>query len=66
MKHQDALARLVVQASDHGQVILASHSEPLIRAIRSEGDATEIHLKKSFGEIGAPGVDAPRWRWPKR
>ncbi len=61
-----ALARLVVQASGHGQVVLVSHSEPLIRAIRNEGDATEIHLEKSFGETGASGVDVPRWQWPKR
>ncbi|WP_245308778.1 AAA family ATPase [Aurantimonas sp. 22II-16-19i] len=61
-----ALARLVGQDSDHGQVVLVSHSEPLIRAIRNEGDATEIHLEKSFGETGASGVDVPRWQWPKR
>ena len=61
-----ALARLVVHASRNGQVVLVSHSEALIRAIQSEGDATEIRLEKSFGETGAPDLEAPRWAWPKR
>jgi predicted ATPase len=61
-----ALARLVVQASGYGQVVLVTHSEALIQAIRSEGGATEIRLEKSFGETEVPDCDAPPWIWPKR
>lgn len=60
------LAQLLVLASHRCQIILVSHSEPLIGALRDQGGIEEIRLEKSFGETSASDLDAPRWLWPKR
>ncbi|KAB0678130.1 AAA family ATPase [Aureimonas leprariae] len=60
------LARLLASASANCRIVLVSHSEMLIDALREEGGIKEIRLEKSFGETGAPDVDPPRWIWPKR
>ncbi len=60
-----SLARLLAAASRRCQVVIVSHSEALIAALRAERP-DEIRLEKSFGETRAPDGDAPRWTWPKR
>ncbi|MFT8246999.1 AAA family ATPase [Roseomonas sp. BN140053] len=61
-----SLARLLARASRRCQVVVVSHSEPLIDALREAGVIEEVRLEKSFGETGAPGVEAPGWDWPRR
>lgn len=61
-----ALARLLANASRRGQVVVVSHNQALIDALLADGDAASVQLLKDFGETVAPGLDAPRWVWPKR
>ena len=61
-----ALARLLVDSSRSCQIVVVSHNEALVGAIRTEGGAEEIRLEKSWGETIAPHLDARRWVWPKR
>jgi predicted ATPase len=61
-----ALARLLAASSRHCQIVVVSHNEALIGALRSEGDASSVRLHKELGETVAPDLDAPRWAWPKR
>jgi predicted ATPase len=60
------LARLLRRASRACRIVVVSHNAALIAAIGQEGEAGEIRLEKSFGETTAPGVEPPRWEWPKR
>ncbi|GGD85521.1 hypothetical protein GCM10011390_00120 [Aureimonas endophytica] len=62
----EPLAELLAVASRRGQIAIVTHSEALLAALRTGGAAAEIRLEKSFGETGAPDLDAPRWTWPKR
>jgi predicted ATPase len=62
------LARLVARASAHSQLIVVSHSESFVTALRAEG-ALVHELEKSFGEtrvVGLGSLDGPAWQWPKR
>ena len=61
-----SLAHLLATASRRGQVVVVSHSEALINALRSESDTASVQLHKNFGETVAPNLDPPRWVWPKR
>ncbi|MBI3985505.1 MAG: AAA family ATPase [Lentisphaerae bacterium] len=63
-----ALARLVAQASRRTQVLVVSHSAPLIEAFGRFGGQT-IRLVKELGETRVDGLkelDAPSWHWPPR
>lgn len=60
------LAELLRSASQHGQIVLVSHNEALIKAIRSRNEVQEIQLEKSFGETNVRDVRVPNWAWPKR
>jgi predicted ATPase len=60
-----ALARLLSKAAASAQIVVVSHSEPLVEALRSEANATEILLEKDFGETRASG-DGGKWVWPSR
>ena len=62
----DALARLLVRASRHTQIVVVSHSERLIERLRVEGRVREIALSKRLGETRVADLDPPRWVWPKR
>jgi len=62
----DALARLLRKAAEKCQVIVVSHSEPLVTALGQDERAVEILLEKDFGETQVSGASAPRWDWPKR
>ena len=61
-----SLARLLVEASRNGQIVVVSHNEALIAAIDREGYAVSVRLQKEFGETVAPDADRPSWIWPKR
>ena len=60
------LGRLIAQAAQRSQVIVVSHSHPLIAALDSGGGATRIVLEKRFGETVVADVDPPSWTWPAR
>lgn len=60
------LARLLSAAARSCQIVVVSHNEALIGALREERGTDTIRLEKSFGETLAPDCDAPRWVWPKR
>lgn len=64
-----ALARLILQASDQTQLIVVSHSQPLIVALEQHGKCRRLHLEKTFGETvlaGATRFNTPKWEWPRR
>ena len=58
------LARLIGRASARSQVIVVSHAQALVTALRGEG-AREIVLEKQLGETLVDDETAP-WRWPSR
>jgi predicted ATPase len=62
----EALARLLVEASRRSQIVLVSHSERLIAALRQTRGLHEIALSKRLGETQIEDQDAPHWVWPKR
>lgn len=64
-----ALARLIVAVSQRSQIVVVSHSQPLIAALVESGKCNRLHLEKSFGETmlsGATLFNTPRWQWPAR
>ncbi len=63
-----ALARLIAKASERSQVIVVTHSTPLINAL-AEAGCNSITLEKRFGEtsvMGANEIKKPTWHWPSR
>ena len=60
------LARLLAHASHRCQIVVVSHNEALIDALRAGSGMGEIRLGKEFGETATPALAAPRWTWPKR
>jgi predicted ATPase len=68
------LARLISDAAAHSQIIVVSHSRPLMDALgraAEDGGAeiSTIELSKDFGEtriVGQDLFDQPSWHWPKR
>ena len=68
------LAQLIAGAAASSQIIVVSHSEPLISALRhATGPAgtalSAIELTKEFGAtriLGQQPLDEPPWHWPKR
>jgi predicted ATPase len=64
-----ALARLIAYAAGRTQLIVVSHSQPLIQALEQNPCCKRLHLEKSFGETklaGATRFDTPKWEWPRR
>jgi predicted ATPase len=64
-----ALARLVAQASGRTQVLVVSHSAPLIQAFERLTGAQTLRLVKELGETRVDGLaelDQPPWHWPPR
>lgn len=62
----DALGRLIRKASEACQIIVVTHSERLVAALRGNEDTHEFLLEKDFGETEARNVSAPQWVWPSR
>ena len=64
-----ALARLIAHAAEQTQLIVVSHSQPLIESLGDDRKCNRLHLEKSFGETrlaSATQFDTPKWEWPKR
>jgi predicted ATPase len=64
-----ALARLIARAAERSQLIVVSHAESLIAALREQRDCHSITLDKTLGETRAVGLrelDRPAWHWPPR
>lgn len=64
-----ALGRLISAAAMKTQIIVVSHSQPLIDALTENSDCRRLHLQKSFGETtlsDATLFNTPRWQWPPR
>lgn len=69
-----ALAHLLVTAADRTQVVVVTHSLPLVRAIEAAAADVDVswrsvELTKEFGETKVAGqrvLDRPAWTWPKR
>jgi predicted ATPase len=64
-----ALARLILRAANHTQIVVVSHAQTLIEALAGEPLCHRLHLHKDFGETvleGATLFTAPKWNWPAR
>ncbi len=64
-----ALARLIIAAANETQIVVDSHAQPLIDALRAEPACTRLHLLKAFGETTLEAsnlFNAPKWIWPSR
>lgn len=62
----EPLARQIVAAAAHSQVIVVSHAAALVDAIAKTRGATRIELVKEEGETKVAGrrhVDEPAWKW---
>ena len=70
--HRDLLAplaRLIGRASTATQIVVVSHSEPLIRTLREQRGTQLVELIKDFGETRVAGLgqfDGPAWQWGNR
>ncbi|MGO2749633.1 MAG: AAA family ATPase [Pseudoclavibacter sp.] len=61
------LAGLIRRASEQTQVIVVTHSQPLVDGLRD--DANVIELEKEGGATSIRGqlmFEGPQWVWPKR
>lgn len=64
-----ALARLIVAAAAHTQIIVVSHAEDLVEILAASPLCTRLHLQKDFGETTVQGLtplNKPKWNWPSR
>ncbi|OZM71838.1 ATP-binding protein [Amycolatopsis antarctica] len=69
-----SLAELIAAASTGAQIILVSHSVPLVRAVEAAAEHTgtrtgTVTLAKEFGDTVVEGqgvLDRPAWHWPAR
>jgi predicted ATPase len=63
------LARLIIAASEHSQLIIVSHARILIDSLSEAPQCRSLHLEKSFGETvlsDATLFNRPTWQWPSR
>jgi predicted ATPase len=63
------LARLILAAAQHTQIIVVSHAQHLIGLLTAEPICTHLQLLKSFGETtveGSSSFNKPKWSWPAR
>jgi len=64
-----ALASLIATAAEHSQIIVVTHSEPLVAALQETADLHTLRLTKELGETRIEGqnlLDQPPWHWPRR
>jgi predicted ATPase len=62
-----ALARAIGDASARAQVIVVTHSDALIGALKADFPCHEIRLRKELGEtLAETDAEPGRWTWPKR
>lgn len=60
-----ALAGLIINASEVGQVVTVSHNRTLVSSLLG-ADAELVELYKDTGETFVEGNNIPRWTWPPR
>lgn len=64
-----ALARLIAQAAQRGQVWVVSHASRLTAALEEHEGCHTVQLEKALGQTGVAGqglLDRPAWHWPER
>jgi predicted ATPase len=64
-----ALARLIIAAAAHTQIIVVSHAQLLIESLAEASLCTRLHLVKDLGETAIEGTTAfnkLKWVWPAR
>jgi predicted ATPase len=61
-----ALGRLLVKAARACQIIVVTHSDPLVAALRQDDRVEEFVLEKDFGETKVRDGFSPKWVWPSR
>ena len=64
-----ALARLIINASQHTQVWVVSHAHRLIAALQQDPECNCIVLEKNLGQtevVGQRLLDQPAWYWPDK
>jgi predicted ATPase len=64
-----ALARLILAAAEHTQIIVVSHAPQLIEVLTAAPPCIRLHLVKELGETtleGATLFNQPKWVWPAR
>lgn len=64
-----ALARLILTAAGHTQIIVVSHAQLLIEPLAGASSCTRLHLVKDFGETAIEGTtffNKLKWAWPAR
>ena len=64
-----ALARLILAAAAHTQIIVVSHAQKLIEILTAAPLCMRLHLVKGFGETTVEGTtlfNKPKWDWPAR
>jgi predicted ATPase len=71
-----ALARLIAKAAERSQVVVVSHSVPLIDALQQRPECHTIAVTKKLGETTVLGNEdegewaarerRPQWHWPVR
>jgi predicted ATPase len=64
-----ALAALIAGAAERSQIVVVTHSEPLVAALQGASDVHTVRLTKELGEtriVGQGLLDEPPWHWPPR
>jgi predicted ATPase len=61
-----ALARLIIAAAAHTQIVVVTHAAALISALACAAETTQIVLEKDLGETIVRGDERPAWNWPSR
>ena len=64
-----ALARLILTAAEHAQILVVSHAPTLIEALAPAPLCTHLRLMKSLGETlleGTTHFNKTKWNWPPR
>ena len=64
-----ALARLILAAASHAQIIVVSHASALVEQLSKAPLCTHLHLVKAFGETTVQRANLfsrQKWNWPAR
>lgn len=62
-----SLAALIEIAAQQTQVVVVSHAEPLVRALRESASIIELERVGATTSVrGALPLEGPHWVWPKR
>jgi len=62
----EPLARLLIKAAGQCQIVVVSHSHPLVETLRQDEAVATFRLEKDFGETRVDQAGDARWAWPVR